>query len=126
MEIVNKWLEGYLRNYVSGQQKVWIKWLHLGEHFYNTTYQNSIKMKPFKALYGYDSINFVDLTFAKNRAPKAKYWIQQSQDINKLSKITCKRHIINIRCKPRSIEWSVVSRWETWYTFSCGHTISHP
>jgi hypothetical protein len=28
-KIVNKWLEGYLRNYVSGQQKAWIKWLHL-------------------------------------------------------------------------------------------------
>ena len=25
----NQWLEGYLRNYVSGHQKAWIKWLHL-------------------------------------------------------------------------------------------------
>jgi hypothetical protein len=24
-EIVNKWVEGYLRNYVSGQQKAWVK-----------------------------------------------------------------------------------------------------
>jgi hypothetical protein len=30
-EIVNKWVEGYLRNYVAGQQKAWVKWLHLGE-----------------------------------------------------------------------------------------------
>jgi hypothetical protein len=27
-EIVNKWQEGYLRNYVAGQQRTWIKWLH--------------------------------------------------------------------------------------------------
>jgi hypothetical protein len=27
-EIVNKWIEGYLRNYVSGQHRAWIKWLH--------------------------------------------------------------------------------------------------
>ena len=46
-EIMNKQLEGYLRNYVSGQQKAWIKWLHLGEHYYNTTYHMSIGMTPF-------------------------------------------------------------------------------
>ena len=30
-EIVNKWIEGYLQNNVSGQQRAWVKWLHLGE-----------------------------------------------------------------------------------------------
>ena len=30
-ERVNKWLEGYLQNYVGEQQKAWTKWLHLGE-----------------------------------------------------------------------------------------------
>eukprot|EP00253_Pinus_taeda_P027596 PITA_27596 len=29
-EIVNKWLEGCFRNYVSGQQRAWLKWSHLG------------------------------------------------------------------------------------------------
>lgn len=28
-KIVNKWLEDYLRNYMLGQQKAWVKWLHL-------------------------------------------------------------------------------------------------
>eukprot|EP00253_Pinus_taeda_P001597 PITA_01597 len=37
-EIVNKWLEGYLRNYVSELQRAWLKWLHLGEYYYNTTH----------------------------------------------------------------------------------------
>jgi hypothetical protein len=36
-EIVNKWIEGYLRNYVLGQHKAWVKWLHFGEYCYNTT-----------------------------------------------------------------------------------------
>eukprot|EP00253_Pinus_taeda_P036260 PITA_36260 len=49
-ERVNKSLEGYLQNYVTGQQRAWIRWLHLGE------------------------------------APKAKYWIQESQDILKALK----------------------------------------
>ena len=48
-QIVNKWIEGYLRNYVAEQQKTWIKWLHLGEYCYNTTHHMSIKMTHFKA-----------------------------------------------------------------------------
>jgi hypothetical protein len=78
---MNKSLEGYLRNYLSGQQKVWIKWLHLAEHCYNTTYHMSIRMIPFKYLYGYDATTFVYQTFGDVWAPKAKYWIQESQDI---------------------------------------------
>ena len=71
-EIVNKWIEGYLWNYVLGQQRDWIKWLHLGEYCYNTTYQMSIGMSPFRALYGYDANTFADLIFGDSRAPKAK------------------------------------------------------
>jgi len=71
-EIVNKWLEGYLRNYVSGQQKDWIKWLHLGEHYYNTTYHMLIGMTPFRALYGYDAPTFVDEMFVDSRAPRLR------------------------------------------------------
>eukprot|EP00253_Pinus_taeda_P024535 PITA_24535 len=44
-EIVNKWLEGYLRNCVSGKQRAWLKCLHLGEYCYNTTHQMSIGSK---------------------------------------------------------------------------------
>ena len=75
MDIVNKWVEGYLRNYVAGQQRTWIKWLHLGEYCYNTTYHMSIKMTPFKALYAYEALSFTDLDFGDSRAPKAKNWI---------------------------------------------------
>jgi hypothetical protein len=77
-EIVNKWLEGYLRSYMSRQHKAWVKLLHLGEHRYNTTYHMSISMTLFRALYGYDAPSFVDLVFGDNRAPKAKDWIKES------------------------------------------------
>jgi hypothetical protein len=30
-EIVNKWVEGYLRKYVIGKHKAWVKWLYLGQ-----------------------------------------------------------------------------------------------
>jgi hypothetical protein len=82
-EIVNKWVEGYLRNYVTGQQKAWVKWLYLGEYCYNTTYHMSIGMSPFKALYSYDPLTFVEIVFGDSRAPMAKEWIQESQDILK-------------------------------------------
>lgn len=85
-EIVNKWIEGYLWNYVSGQQRAWKKWLHLGEYCYNTTYHMSIGMSPFQDLYGYDSVMFVDLIFGDSQVPKAKDWIQESQDILKALK----------------------------------------
>ena len=62
-ERVNQWLEDYLRNYVSGKQKTWIKWLHLGEFGYNTTFHMSIGMYPFKALDGYDASTFIEHIF---------------------------------------------------------------
>ena len=55
-EIVNKWVEGFLRNYVTGKQKVWIRWLHLGEYCYNTTFHMSINMSPVRALYQHDHL----------------------------------------------------------------------
>jgi hypothetical protein len=74
-------VEGYLRNYVAGQQRVWVKRLHLGEYYYNTTHHMSIGMSPFKALYGYDSLTFMEIVFGDSKAPMAKEWIQESQDI---------------------------------------------
>jgi hypothetical protein len=68
-EIVNKWVEGYLRNYVAGQQKAWARWLHLGEYCYNTTQHTSIGMSPFRALYSYDPLSFVEISFGDSRAP---------------------------------------------------------
>jgi len=70
-----------LRNYVSGQQRAWLKWLHLGEYYYNTTHHMSIGMSPFYALYGYHPLSFVDVMFGASKAPKAKILIQESQDI---------------------------------------------
>ena len=76
IEIVNKWVEGYLRNYVAGQQKTWVRWLHLGEYCYNTTQHMSISMSPFRALYSYDPLSFVEIAFGDSRAPMVQDWIQ--------------------------------------------------
>jgi hypothetical protein len=67
-KIVNKWVEGYLRNYVVGQQKAWVRWLHLGEYCYNTTQYMSIGVSPFRDLYRYDTLSFVEISFGDSRA----------------------------------------------------------
>ena len=38
-------------------------------------------MSPFMALYGYDALSFFDVMFGEIKAPRAKEWIQESQDI---------------------------------------------
>jgi len=46
----------------------------------------SIGMNPFRALYGYDALTFADIVFGHSRVPKAKDWVQESQDILKALK----------------------------------------
>ena len=41
----------------------------------------SIGMSPFYALYGYHALSFADVMFCASKAPRAKDWIQESQDI---------------------------------------------
>jgi hypothetical protein len=86
-EIVNKWLEGYLRNYVSGQQKAWIKWLHLRGAL--------LQICPIICQSGcHPSGHYMDtmplhlLTRSLGRVgpQKPKDWIQESQDILKTLK----------------------------------------
>ena len=57
---------------MTAQQRAWVKWLHMGEYRYNTTYHMSIKMTPFMALYGYEAPSFMDLVLGDSRVPRAK------------------------------------------------------
>jgi hypothetical protein len=51
-ERVNQILEDMLRACVLHYGKNWDKWLSLAEFSYNNSYQSSLKMAPFEALYG--------------------------------------------------------------------------
>jgi hypothetical protein len=51
-ERVNQILEDMLRSYVIHYGKNWDKCLSLEEFSYNNSYQASLKMAPFEALYG--------------------------------------------------------------------------
>ena len=51
-ERVNQILEDMLRACVFSSKGAWEKWLPLAEFSYNNSYQESIQMAPFEALYG--------------------------------------------------------------------------
>jgi hypothetical protein len=75
----------------------------------------SIGMSPFRALYGYEAPSFVELAFGKSRAPKAKDWIQESQDILRVLKDNLWMAQISRRHMRTGTEWSVASRWVIWF-----------
>ena len=49
---MNQILEDMLRACIISSKGSWEKWLPLAEFSYNNSYQASIKMAPFEALYG--------------------------------------------------------------------------
>ncbi|TYK03716.1 putative retroelement pol polyprotein [Cucumis melo var. makuwa] len=51
-EVVNRGLEAYLRCFCGERPKEWTNWLHWAEYWYNTTYNSSIGITPFQAVYG--------------------------------------------------------------------------
>lgn len=52
-EVVNKWVETYLRCFVGIQPKKWVEWLSLAKWSYNTSYHSSSKFTPSELVYGY-------------------------------------------------------------------------
>ena len=59
-EIVNQFLEQYLRMYVNYQQEDWSCWLPLAEFAYNNSTHSSTKHSPFFTFYGQNP-EFVDV-----------------------------------------------------------------
>jgi hypothetical protein len=55
---------------VEGQQRTWVSIATA----YNTTYM-SIRMSPFRALYGYNAPSFVETVFGDSKVPRAKEWV---------------------------------------------------
>ena len=51
-EIVNKWIEGYLRCFASDRPKDWVNWLAMAEWAYNTSEHSPTGFTPFELVYG--------------------------------------------------------------------------
>ncbi|XP_071929039.1 uncharacterized protein [Coffea arabica] len=55
-ERLNQCLENYLRCMTGEFPSQWSKWLSLVERSYNSTYQSSLTLTPFEALFGYKPV----------------------------------------------------------------------
>jgi hypothetical protein len=42
--------------------------------------------EPIRGIYGYDAPSFVDFAFRERKDPKAKYWLEEIQDILRVLK----------------------------------------
>ena len=51
-EVVNRGVETYMRCFCSERPKEWTRWLHCAKYLYNTTFQKSLGVTPFQAVYG--------------------------------------------------------------------------
>lgn len=66
-EAVNKCLESYLRAFVCDKPRSWQHYLYLAEFWYKTSFHSSIKMTPFKALYGKEATTIHKYTPGSNQ-----------------------------------------------------------
>jgi hypothetical protein len=57
-EVVNKFLETYLRCFSLDRQNQWAQWLPLAEWWYNNSYHTTIRMTPFEVVYGKKHLQF--------------------------------------------------------------------
>jgi hypothetical protein len=68
-EVLNKGLELFLRCFSFHNPKSWFKALTWAEFWYNTSFQTSIGMTPFKALYGRDPPHLIRYEFHNGDPP---------------------------------------------------------
>lgn len=64
-EICNRFIEDYIRNYMSPKDKDWRDYLEDAEFAFNSRLHSSIGMTPFEADIGYNPRSAADLMFAK-------------------------------------------------------------
>ena len=65
-EVLNKTLEMYLRCFCFENPRSWLAMLPWAQYWYNTAFHNSIKMSPYKALYGRDPPSLVRYEFSQH------------------------------------------------------------
>jgi hypothetical protein len=84
--IVNKFLEGYIRCFVSDKQTQWFNWLPLAEWWYNTSFHTAKKMAPFMALYGYHPLSITSSLKEKYKVQSVEDHIEHQQQVLQILK----------------------------------------
>jgi hypothetical protein len=110
IERVNQILEDMLRACVMEYPGSWDKNLPWAEFSYNNSYQESLKMAPFKVLYGrkcHTSLNWIKpgekAIFGPNIVDEAKAMVRRIQENLKAAK-SRQESYANKRCRPLQFE----------------------
>lgn len=80
-EALNKCLEMYLCCFTSDNHGNWVDLLPWAEYWYNTSYQTSAGMTPFRVLYGRDPPGLVPYTAVGDDHPLISQWLSQREKI---------------------------------------------
>jgi transposase InsO family protein len=80
-KIVNKFLEDYLRFFVSDKQTQWFKWLPLAEWWYNTSFYTTTKITPFMEFYGYHPPSITSSLKEKSKVQSVEDHIKNQQQV---------------------------------------------
>jgi hypothetical protein len=109
-ERVNQILEDMLRACVLEHHGSWDQNLHWPEFLYNNTYQERLKMAPFKELYGHrchTPLNWIEpgekVIFGPDLIDEAEATIHHIQDNLRAAK-SCEETYANKRCQPLEFE----------------------
>lgn len=68
-EIVNRYLEDYLRCFTSDNPRHWVQFLSWAEFHYNTAWHSSTKMSPFEVVFGRAPPTILDYTAGTASSP---------------------------------------------------------
>jgi transposase InsO family protein len=82
-EILNRIVENYLRAFTNLEQMNWAKLLPTAAFAYNNSLNHTLRMSPFRAMYGYDPEFHVDVAddVPKGEAPAAKDRIKKLHEL---------------------------------------------
>ena len=85
-EIVNKSFKQYLKTFTVDRPHRWAKWLSLAEFWFNTNFRTSLKLTPFKALYGF-------------ALPTLQSYILGTTRVDALDFLLCQRDVVLVTLK---------------------------
>ena len=90
-EVLNKTVEMYLRCFSFDNPKAWSKLLPWAQFWYNTSFHHSLKMSPFKALFGRDPPHIVRYQLSGTDSPVIQEMLEQRDKLLDTLKINLAR-----------------------------------
>lgn len=74
-EVLNRYLEDYLRCFAGDNPKQWSRFLPWAEWHYNTTWHSAIKMSPFEAVFGRSPPSLQDYLAGTSAVAAVDEWL---------------------------------------------------